>query len=47
MLRQIYGKIIFKKDSILYHTSNEPFVYKTENEKPFLFKERYFIIFYD
>jgi len=37
MLRQIYGEIIFKKDSILYHTSDELFVYKTENEKPFLF----------
>jgi hypothetical protein len=37
MLRQIYGEIILKKDSILYHTSDESFVYKTENEKPFLF----------
>ena len=37
MLRQIYGEIIIKKDSILYHTSDEPYTYKTENEKPFLF----------
>jgi hypothetical protein len=37
MLRQIYGEIILKKDSILYHTSDEPYTYKTENEKPFLF----------
>jgi hypothetical protein len=37
MLRQAYGNIILKKDSILYHTSDESFVYKTENEKPFLF----------
>jgi len=39
MLRQIYGEIILKKDSILYHTSDNPnpFTYKTESEKPFLF----------
>jgi len=37
MLRQIYGEIILKKDSILYHTSDEPYTYKSENEKPFLF----------
>ena len=37
MLRQIYGEIILKKDSILYHSSDNPFTYKTESEKPFLF----------
>jgi len=37
MLRKIYGEIILRKDSILYHISDEPFIYKKENEKPFLF----------
>jgi len=37
MLRQIYGEIILQKDSILYHTSDEPYTYKSENERPFLF----------
>ena len=32
-----YGIVIFKKGSLLYHTSNELFSYKNNSEKPFLF----------
>jgi hypothetical protein len=33
-----YGSIILKKDSILYHVSdNKNFIYKSSKEKPFLF----------
>jgi hypothetical protein len=35
MLKNLYGKVILKKDSILYHTSEEIFNYKPE--KPMLF----------
>jgi len=37
MLREVYGEIILKKDSILYHTSDEPFMYKSKKDKPLLF----------
>jgi len=37
MLRNIYGEMIIKKDSILYHTSDNLFEYKSNNEKPMLF----------
>jgi hypothetical protein len=35
MLRDIYGEVILKKGCILYHTSDEPFIYRPE--KPMLF----------
>jgi hypothetical protein len=35
MLKNLYGKVILQKDSILYHTSEEIFNYKPE--KPMLF----------
>lgn len=35
MIRKVYGEMILKKDSILYHTSNEPFT--INKEKPMLF----------
>ena len=34
-LRKVYGEVILKKGSILYHTSQEPFIYRAE--KPMLF----------
>jgi hypothetical protein len=37
MMRNIYGEVILKKDSILYHTSEEIFLYKNYNEIPMLF----------
>jgi len=37
MLRNIYGEMIIKKGSILYHTSNDLFEYKSNNDKPMLF----------
>lgn len=32
-----YGKVIIQKESILYHTSDESFNYKSKNDKPMLF----------
>ena len=32
-----YGEIIFKKGSIIYHTSNEIFSLKNDDEYPMLF----------
>lgn len=37
MLHHNYGEVILKKDFILYHTSDEPFIYKSEIDKPMLF----------
>ena len=37
MLRSNYGEMIIKKDSVLYHTSDEEFIPKVINEKPMLF----------
>ena len=39
LLRKVYGEVILKKGSILYHTSdeNKNFIRINENEKPFLF----------
>ena len=37
MLKNIYGEMILKKDTILYHTSDEPLIYKSIEEKPMLF----------
>jgi hypothetical protein len=36
-MRLSYGEVILKKGSILYHTSDEQFIYKDEHDKPFLF----------
>ena len=37
MLKEVYGEMILKKDIILYHTSEEIFNNKSEEEKPILF----------
>jgi hypothetical protein len=37
MMKNIYGEVIIKKNSILYHTSEEIFSYKNYTEKPMLF----------
>jgi len=37
MLRSIYGTMILPKGSILYHTSDDLFIYKSEMDKPMLF----------
>ena len=37
MLREEYGEMIIKEDSILYHTSDELFEYRNNSEKPMLF----------
>ena len=37
MLKEVYGEVILKKDIIVYHTSDEGFNYKGEEEKPMLF----------
>jgi hypothetical protein len=36
-MKNIYGEVIIKKNSILYHTSEEIFSYKNYTEKPMLF----------
>lgn len=37
MLKNVYGEVVIKKDSILYHTSDEIFSYMSKNKKPMLF----------
>jgi hypothetical protein len=37
MLREEYGEMIIKEDSILYHTSDELFEYRNNSAKPMLF----------
>lgn len=37
MLKEVYGEMILKKDIIVYHTSEEVFNYKREEDKPMLF----------
>ena len=37
MLRSNYGEMIIKKESVLYHTSDDLFEYKSYNIKPMLF----------
>ena len=37
MLRSNYGEMIIKKDSVLYHTSDEEFIPNVINEKSMLF----------
>lgn len=37
MLKKVYGEIILKKGSILYHSSDEPFSIQSEKDKPMLF----------
>ena len=37
MLREEYGEMIIKKDSILYHTSDDLFTYQNNIDKPMLF----------
>ena len=37
MLKNIYGEMIIKKGSILYHTSDDLFEYKSDKIKPMLF----------
>ena len=37
MLKEVYGEFIVNKDSILYHSSEEPFSIKSEKDKPMLF----------
>jgi hypothetical protein len=37
MLRLLYGEMIIQKESILYHTSDDLFIYQNFNDKPFLF----------
>jgi hypothetical protein len=37
MLKKIYGEMIIKKDTILYHTSDEPYHFKSNQETPMLF----------
>jgi hypothetical protein len=37
IMKNIYGEVIIKKNSILYHTSEEIFSYKNYTEKPMLF----------
>ena len=37
MLKEVYGDVILKKDIIVYHTSEECFNYKGEEEKSMLF----------
>ena len=37
MLRLLYGEMIIQKESILYHTSDDLFVYQNFHDKPFLF----------
>lgn len=37
LMKNIYGEVIIKKNSILYHTSEEIFSYKNYTEKPMLF----------
>jgi hypothetical protein len=36
-MKETYGEVILKKGSILYHTSDEKFTYKDEDDKPLLF----------
>jgi len=36
-MKRSYGEVIVKKGSILYHTSDEPFEIKDQNDKPMLF----------
>ena len=36
-MQECYGEVILKKDSILYHTSQELFTYKNSKDKPLLF----------
>lgn len=37
MLKKVYGEMIIKKGTLLYHTSDEPFIYKSKEENPILF----------
>jgi hypothetical protein len=37
MMKKSYGEVIIKKGSILYHTSDEQFSLKEQNDKPMLF----------
>ena len=37
MLRLLYGEMIIQKESILYHTSDDLFVYQNFHDELFLF----------
>ena len=37
MLKSIYGTMIIQEGSILYHTSDDLFIYQNEIDKPMLF----------